>query len=232
MWCGMLPTYDTKECANVAEALLLDKPIKLHGSIPTKLSTVINGFLQEDPDARMNYDQAYNLLGEYLSELPEDKSEIVPDSGTKPVSDKETEVRVEYVDMNGSVLESTTLTLACGSTLTVFPKTIDGYESIDGKRDVRVDESGHAEPSSIIFKYKKRVIVRGCGLSQPWGQYCYGGCLQLEVQMQQSAEATGKRLACIAHYALSLMLSTPMKCSPSIIIMGFGYIIHDNMKKR
>ena len=156
MWCGMLPTYDTKECANVAEALLLDKPIKLHGSIPTKLSTVINGFLQEDPDARMNYDQAYNLLGEYLSELPEDKSEIVPDSGTKPVSDKETEVRVEYVDMNGSVLESTTLTLACGSTLTVFPKTIDGYESIDGKRDVRVDESGHAEPSSIIFKYKKK----------------------------------------------------------------------------
>lgn len=47
MWCGMLPTYDTKECANVAEALLLDKPIKLHGSIPTKLSTVINGFCKK-----------------------------------------------------------------------------------------------------------------------------------------------------------------------------------------
>ena len=76
MWCGKLPEYDKNECANVAEAVLLDKPITLHGSIPPQLQTIIKGFLQEDPDKRMNYDQAYSLLGALLETLSEDDPEV------------------------------------------------------------------------------------------------------------------------------------------------------------
>lgn len=149
MWCGMLPMYDTDECANVAEALLLDKPIKLHGSIPQVLSEVINGFLQEDPDTRMSYEQAYDLLGEYLSKLPADPEPA-------PAFCKTAEVKVVYVDTNGCVLERNTLELASGSGIKVVPKVIDGYECIDSKRDVHVDATGHAEPSTITFRYKKK----------------------------------------------------------------------------
>ena len=148
MWCGMLPTYDTNECANVAEALLLDKPITLHGSIPKMIAEVINGFLREDPDTRMGYDQACDLLGAYLSELPTEPEESAPP--------KEAEIRVSCVDTDGHVLESKTLTLAYGSTLTVHPKAIEGYECISGKCFVSVDESGRAEPSIITFKYKNK----------------------------------------------------------------------------
>lgn len=152
MWCGVLPTYDTEECSNAAEALLLDKPITLNNSIPDKLSTIINGFLQEDPDNRMSYDQAYSLLGEYLSELPVDEPQLMPE----PVSQhNEAEVEVICRDISGCMLESKVLTLAPGSGLTITPQVIDGYKCLDGKRDVYVDAAGHADPSSITFKYKK-----------------------------------------------------------------------------
>lgn len=152
MWCGVLPTYDTEECSNAAEALLLDKPITLNNSIPDKLSTIINGFLQEDPDNRMSYDQAYSLLGEYLSELPVDEPQLMPE----PVSQhNEAEVEVICRDTSGCMLESKILTLAPGSGLTITPQVIDGYKCLDGKRDVYVDAAGHADPSSITFKYKK-----------------------------------------------------------------------------
>ncbi|MBP3452315.1 MAG: protein kinase [Clostridia bacterium] len=145
MWCGELPSYDTNECANAAEALLLDKPITLHHSIPAQLAAVINGFLREDPNSRISYDQAYHLLGDYLDELAPDQ----------PVSVNETEVCVNFVDTKGKVLESTTLKIAPGSELVVVPKEIAGYKCLDSKRLLHVDAHGRADESTIEFKYKK-----------------------------------------------------------------------------
>ena len=159
MWCGMLPEYDKKECANVAEALLLDKPIALHGSIPPQLQTIINGFLQEDPDKRMHYDQAYSLLGELLKTLPEDDPEIIIEEKPpkKPVTEeKKADVRVICCDIkNGKVLNSTTLTIAAGREMAAVPKKIDGYKCLDAKSLIRVDAQGHANHSTIRFNYKK-----------------------------------------------------------------------------
>ena len=145
MWCGELPSYDTNECANAAEALLLDKPITLHHSIPAQLSAVINGFLREDPNSRISYDQAYHLLGDYLDELAPDQ----------PASVNEAEVCVNFVDTKGKVLESTTLKIAPGSELVVVPKEIAGYKCLDSKRLLHVDAHGRADESTIEFKYKK-----------------------------------------------------------------------------
>lgn len=148
MWCGMLPAYDTEECVNVAESLLLAKPVELHPSIPKRISAVIKGFLQEDPKTRMSYEQAYDLIGEYLNELPVE-AEI-------PEPPKKAEVSVTYVDINGHILESEILTLSFGSTLTVIPKAIEGYESLGSVCHVYAYATGHVEPSSITFKYKKK----------------------------------------------------------------------------
>lgn len=158
MWCGMLPTYDTAECANAAEALLLEKPITLHGSIPEKLQTIINGFLQENPDNRMGYDQAYALLGEMLDALPADEPDVVtPKASTKaPNASADIEVRIVCVDTNGTVIESSTLKIAAGSEYTVVPKVLDEYECMDTKRLVRISADGHAEPSSITFRYRRK----------------------------------------------------------------------------
>lgn len=156
MWCGMLPEYDKNECTNVAEALLLDKPIALHGSIPSQLKRIINGFLQEDPDKRMTYDLAYSLLGTLLETLPEDKPE---EEQPKPPmgSDIKTNVKVICVDTeNGKVIHSTTLTIAAGHELAVVPKEIDGYKCMDEKCLIRVDAHGHADHSTVKFHYKKK----------------------------------------------------------------------------
>lgn len=163
MWCGMLPEYDKKECSNVAEAFLLDKPITLHGSIPPQLQTIIKGFLQEDPDKRMNYDQAYSLLGALLETLPEDDPEVErEEESTKPPEKPKTEktktdVNVICVDTkDGKVIHSSTLTVAAGHELAVVPKKIDGYKCLDEKRLIRVDTHGHADHSTIKFHYKKK----------------------------------------------------------------------------
>lgn len=163
MWCGMLPEYDKKECSNVAEAFLLDKPITLHGSIPPQLQTIIKGFLQEDPDKRMNYDQAYSLLGALLETLPEDDPEVErEEESTKPPEKPKTEktktdVNVICVDTkDGKVIHSSTLTVAAGHELAVVPKKIDGYKCLDEKRLIRVDAHGHADHSTIKFHYKKK----------------------------------------------------------------------------
>lgn len=162
MWCGMLPEYDKDECANVAEALLLDKPIVLHDSIPSQLQTIIHGLLQEEPERRMNYDQAYNLLGTLLETLPEDDLEGELDKATSTPPKKaesveiQTNVNVLCIDTaNGKVIHSTTLTIAAGHELAVVPRKIDGYKCLDTKRLIRVDAHGHAEHSTIKFHYKK-----------------------------------------------------------------------------
>ena len=162
MWCGMLPEFNKNECANVAEALLLDKPFVLHGSIPKQLKTIIHGFLQEDPDKRMSYDQAYNLLGELLETLPDDDPEIEiekeqPKPPEKPEEPKtKAEVNVVYVDAtNGKEIFSRTLTIAAGHEIAVVPQKFDGYKCLDKKCLIRVDEHGHTKLSTIKFKYKK-----------------------------------------------------------------------------
>ena len=156
MWCGMLPEYDKNECANVAEALLLDKPIVLHGSIPPQLKTIIHGFLQEDPDKRMTCDQAYGLLGALLETFPADEPE---EELPKPPmgSDLKAEVKVIYVDdKDEKVIYSTTVTIDAGRKTAVVPKKLDGFKCMDKKCLVRVDEHGHADHSTIKFYCKKK----------------------------------------------------------------------------
>lgn len=159
MWCGMLPTYDKDECVNVAEALLLNKPVTLHGSLPAKLTATINGFLREDPAARISYDQAYQMLGEFLKELAPDP-EAVPEREAEPSSKsvpaKQAEVQVMYVDTTGRVLEKKILKIASNSSLNVVPGKVDGYKCLDERRLVHVDAAGHADPRIVTFKYKKK----------------------------------------------------------------------------
>ena len=162
MWCGMLPEYDKDECANVAEALLLNKPIALNYSIPSQLKDIIYGFLQEDPDKRMNYDQAYSLLEALLDTLPEDEPEYKPEYEPEYEPEEEpskikTDVEVICVDTkDGKVIQSTTRTIAAGMELAILPVPINGYKCLDEKCLVRVDAHGHADHSTIIFSYKKK----------------------------------------------------------------------------
>ena len=179
MWCGMLPEYDKNECANVAEALLLDKPFKLHGSIPSQLKIIINGFLQEDPDKRMDYNQAYRLLGALLESLPEDDPEIEPVKEPPRPPEKtgaekiRASVNVLCVDNgDGHVIQSTTITIEAGHHLTVAPKKINGYKCLDPQCLVRVDEHGNADHSTVRFNYRETTgtvwiwifIIIGIGL--------------------------------------------------------------------
>lgn len=76
MWCGNLPVFDTNEYANCAEALLCDASIQLSGSLPEPVRQVVDGFLRLDPEERMDYDTAYELLGAAMAKYP--KHDVTP----------------------------------------------------------------------------------------------------------------------------------------------------------
>jgi len=168
MWCGSLPTYDKAECANVAEAILLRKPVVMDKSIPGKLAEVIAGFLQMEADDRISYDQAYALLGELMSTLPEDQPESQPEENPEPesehiykakqndVSAKETKITVSCFDTNGNVLDRRLIAIAYGTKTFIAAKNLHGYTPVKSGCDVVVDAAGNAEPKTVDLIYKKK----------------------------------------------------------------------------
>lgn len=68
MWCGALPGFDTEEYINAAEALLCGSRLELSDSLPPQVRMVCEGFLALDPEERLDYGKAYELLGSAITQ--------------------------------------------------------------------------------------------------------------------------------------------------------------------
>ncbi|MDO4621210.1 MAG: protein kinase [Lachnospiraceae bacterium] len=174
MWCGSIPLFDKNESSNVAEAVLLDLPVTLDGSLPEELRKIVVGLLQEDPESRMSYAEVYELLGRLLENMPAEKEVSLEDAvegeakeevqiEKKPLADypdakadASVPIHIVCVDAAGNAIDGKILFAVPGSNVEIEPLMIEGYRCLDGKHTVYVDKYGREGSNAIRFRYKKK----------------------------------------------------------------------------
>lgn len=176
-WTGKLPEKDPD--VTLGQFILRGNKPTIDPAIPAPLQAIIAGCLEADPDKRINGEEIYNgleqMLPDYpvkiinLQKNPKEPAKTAPrperTSGTEKTGreektaslPKKLTVTVKDLDSSGTTLYTRDIEVEYGKTVSVFARTIAGYElkSSRVKIDVSVDKDGKASENPVRFIYEK-----------------------------------------------------------------------------
>lgn len=168
-WCGRLP--EKPEDQTIGECLLRGGSVRLDESIPPVLKQLILKMIKTDPAERISLKAVYDVLGIQVGLYPPTIVRLQPDSAGKtsetrpapsptppsPAEDakKMKEVRIDFCDEGGNVLQYRTLKIPYGGKKVIEAEEIAGYHLTGLKtKEITVSSEGYTV-SPVTFTYAK-----------------------------------------------------------------------------
>lgn len=168
-WCGRLP--EKPEDQTIGECLLRGGSVRLDESIPPVLKQLILKMIKTDPAERISLKAVYDVLGIQVGLYPPTIVRLQPDpagktSETRPApsptppspaedAKKMKEVRIDFCDEGGKVLQYRTLKIPYGGKKVIEAEEIAGYHLTGLKtKEITVSSEGYTV-SPVTFTYAK-----------------------------------------------------------------------------
>jgi len=159
-WTGRYP--DKPENRTIGECMLLGEPVTVDPDIPLVLKQLILKMTAPEPDNRISLKSVYDVLGVQIGLYPPTilnlQNAAAPERTEvkKHPTEKQAEVRIEYRDQDGFILQYRIMKLPFGSVNMIDAEEIKGYRLADSsKKEVRVQPDGHVN-SPVIFHYAQQ----------------------------------------------------------------------------